>query len=348
MKEGSKMKKAALFVVLAVFQSGIFASGNVTATDNITDVNNSCFRITTPTATYYFDKVGAGFTSIVDKQGNDWIGYDDNSSSGSAGYYRGLPNLGDCCHPGYPSIYGEGPTDMTSTKTVDETDHVRITSIGHKSGTWQTAWDFYPSYAQLTVVSAAQAFAAIYEGTPGGSFQTSDYYYTSDGVKHMCSETHDGVDLPDPEWVAFCDNSINRCLLYVNHSSPDNIPDTYWGMENNMTVFGFARTCHGGCNAFPAAAVPKKFTIALLETRVFANIKTAAENVLSGGSPTRVLPAQEMRSLAGARPGGATGAAYDLRGSRLGAGAQASQRPSKTSGVYVEVNARGIGCLIIR
>ena len=42
----------------------------VTFTDDV-DQGKSCFKIQTSTATYYFQKESAGFSSIVDKNGNE-------------------------------------------------------------------------------------------------------------------------------------------------------------------------------------------------------------------------------------------------------------------------------------
>ncbi|HKJ68809.1 MAG TPA: hypothetical protein VKA68_12685, partial [bacterium] len=42
-------------------------------------------------ATYFYHKMGAGFAGLIDTAGHDWISY--QPGGGSAGEYRGIPNL---------------------------------------------------------------------------------------------------------------------------------------------------------------------------------------------------------------------------------------------------------------
>ncbi|MHC4699349.1 MAG: FG-GAP repeat domain-containing protein, partial [Planctomycetota bacterium] len=47
----------------------------VSVTDGVHYRGQESFKIETPEATYYYHKQGAGFASIIDKDGNDWLGY---------------------------------------------------------------------------------------------------------------------------------------------------------------------------------------------------------------------------------------------------------------------------------
>src|SRR5215470_13324503 len=51
-----------------------------------------CFRVETPAATYLYGKRGAGFASILDPDGHDWISYRHGGKA--LGEYRGLPKCG--------------------------------------------------------------------------------------------------------------------------------------------------------------------------------------------------------------------------------------------------------------
>ena len=51
-----------------------------------------CLRIETPGATYVYGKRGAGFASILDPEGYDWISYRHGGKA--LGEYRGLPKCG--------------------------------------------------------------------------------------------------------------------------------------------------------------------------------------------------------------------------------------------------------------
>ncbi|MHC4629149.1 MAG: FG-GAP repeat domain-containing protein, partial [Planctomycetota bacterium] len=66
----------------------------VRVTDDVEYRGQESFMIESQNATYYYHKQGAGFASILDKDGNDWLGY--RPGGGPAGEYRGIPNMG---HP---------------------------------------------------------------------------------------------------------------------------------------------------------------------------------------------------------------------------------------------------------
>jgi len=54
--------------------------------------NLPAYKIETPSATYYLEKSGAGLSSLIDRDGNDWLGFHPEPGSGAAGEYRGFPN----------------------------------------------------------------------------------------------------------------------------------------------------------------------------------------------------------------------------------------------------------------
>src|SRR6185436_17217063 len=47
----------------------------VTTTDNQTDEGLSAVKIQTSTATYFYQKRAGAFSSILDNDGNDWVGF---------------------------------------------------------------------------------------------------------------------------------------------------------------------------------------------------------------------------------------------------------------------------------
>ena len=63
----------------------------ITLVDGVPDEGLSAYEIGTALGTYYYQKQAGGFSSLLDLQGNDWIGY--QPSGGSAGDLRGIPNL---------------------------------------------------------------------------------------------------------------------------------------------------------------------------------------------------------------------------------------------------------------
>jgi hypothetical protein len=54
--------------------------------------NLACYIIKSPVATYYFEKLGAGLSSMIDTKGNDWLSFKPDAGSKEAGEFRGFPN----------------------------------------------------------------------------------------------------------------------------------------------------------------------------------------------------------------------------------------------------------------
>ncbi len=321
-----------LGVVLAV----LAPLGAITVTDNHNYEGRSCFRIVTTSATYVYDKRGGGLARIIDNQGNDWIGFHNDASTDQAGEYRGIPNLGDCCHPGYPEI-ASGKATMVSTVSANSGSHIVLTSTS-TNNSWKVVWDFYETYVTLTVekIAAGKEYYVLYEGTPGGQdgLSRDDFYVTSDGRRrgittcfnNNCSTPTERLSALD--WIFFSGKRLKRSLLLIQHTH-DNILDCYWPMNNpapgNMTVFGFGRDAKGDARAL--TTTPNMFHFALIEDTTHAFAATMAQQILNGSvatlpTPTNAAPTQRTAHIGSG--------AYDIRG-RLLRGGSASVR---SAGVY--------------
>lgn len=237
----------------------------VALTDNVTDEGQASYRVATPAGTYFYHKAGAGFSSLVDPQGNDWLNY--HPSGGSAGNYRGIPNA---VHPeGY---FHPGNTSCTSAIAGQGPIKVTIASQSN-DGKWACRWEIYPRYAKLTVLKNDHAYWFLYEGTPGGALNpATDHCVRSNGTRTPLSQSWTG-DIPSPEWLYFEDGTVHRSLFLVHHED-DGAVDSYWPMEGNMTVFGFGRD---GLNKH-LTSVPRRFTIGFAEDRTFGGVSAAINN----------------------------------------------------------------------
>ncbi len=221
-------------------------------------------RISTPEATYLYHVEGGGLASLLDRDGNDWISY--HPEGGSAGHFRGIPNMGECAHPGYTNSYSRvinsGPLKA------------RILSEG-KEGGWAFTWDFYPSYAVLTVLRMNGPYRFLYEGTPGGKLdEESGFCLRSNGVRTPASEIWD-EHIPDPAWVCFGNGRLHRVFYAVRHET-DPVPDQYWPMEHNMTVFGFGRKYQSRQRFL--TRTPAHFTIGLADHVAYAGVQTCVNS----------------------------------------------------------------------
>jgi len=236
----------------------------VSITDGVQHRDQESFKIETPDATYYYHKRGAGFASILDKDGNDWLGY--RPGGGPAGEYRGIPNMGHpegYCHPG---------KTVSSSRIISD-GPIKVSILSESNdGKMKCVWDIFPSCARLTVLKMRKPFWFLYEGTPGGKLdEDSDYCIRADGargVRTPASLKWDG-DLSAAsgpgEWLCFGDGDR---VLYLAHHEDDEQVDSYWPMRGEMTVFGFGRK---GINKF-MEATPAHFTIGLHDSSSFAEI----------------------------------------------------------------------------
>jgi len=219
-------------------------SGYVRISD-ASDGGVSCFKIETDNATYYYDKAGGGFTSLLDADGTDWISW--QSGGGSAGEYRGIPNTGEL-HPGYT-----GGTSTTSNALDTWLSTVTINTTRNGYG---ARWEFFPTYAKMTLhtVAGGTTYWMLYEGTPGGAVDGSDRLYLSNGDDYSANDDHPWLgtylDIANTsgaatgsEWVFFAASEKNRSLFLAHDD--DGLEDDYWQMEDNMTVFGFGRRNYG-------------------------------------------------------------------------------------------------------
>ena len=259
------------------------------------------WKITTPGATYFYHHTAGGFASLIDRDGNDWVSY--HPGDGPRGEYRGIPNVAPVdWHPGRPAgkkpsqILHHGPLRLRMlTETEDEQ--------------WRAVWDIYPDYATMTLLRAGTApYWILYEGTPGGAFNMTDFFVDSSGRRFADMALYEGSanpwhgDLPDPEWVYFGDAGMQRVMYYIHHQDDDAI-DEFWNFgEGGMTVFGFGRGPRAtGWQRLTQA--PAQLTVGFSEDGSHSKVSSAINSVLrpitfSIGQPVhadRALPLRTAR-----------------------------------------------------
>lgn len=146
-------------------------------------------RIQTKTAVYLYDPIAGGFSSIYDRDGNDWVAYKDDpapSYPASAGTsYRGLPNLvygGDDDGAGHPGF------KKCESRVVGR-NQIHTVSL---SGEWAWTWTFYPNAARLDVIKVPtdRAYWFLYEGPVGGKYQPQSTFWATD-TSDPSFEVHD-------------------------------------------------------------------------------------------------------------------------------------------------------------
>lgn len=230
-----------------------------------------CYRVETPKATYYLDKIGAGLTSLVDQDGNDWIGFDPTEGTAAGGEYRGFPNAVFKEAGNYFHALNSG-TDRCTTTIEHASPHRVVISALSDNQLWKGRYTFTESSCTFTMerMPPGHAYWVLYEGIPGGQYDDSDWWMTADSAtKHPLTVNHEGdINAPSistgerqTEWIAFGDAELDR-MVVLAHLKDDNSPDRFYQMNRRMTVFGFGRD---GMQKF-LGDVPRSFSIGLVES----------------------------------------------------------------------------------
>jgi len=232
------------------------------------------YIITTPAATYYLEKEGGGLSSMVDKDGVDWLGFHNREGSAHKGEYRGFPNAIHKQDGSYFHAMNAKTDPSSSIENIVSKDFVRITFTSENKK-WKGQWDFYPDRCDFTMTQISEGYKywVQYEGVPGGEMDSTDFWFCSGNENKNTINTYHVGDLPSPEWIAFGDQKMPR-MLYMLHHEDDTHPDNYESRPD-MTVFAFGRE---NKNKFLTSI--QKFSIGFVESKVHSEVKEIVEKIL--------------------------------------------------------------------
>ncbi|HEV7523463.1 MAG TPA: hypothetical protein VGP92_00770, partial [Acidimicrobiia bacterium] len=255
--------------------------GLVSVADSF-DAGQASYAISTQNAIYQYQLQGASISSVFDKQGLNWVSY--NTTPGSAGGFRGLPN--------FP--YPEGnfhPGFTNSTTQIIESGPLRIV-VESKSndGIWAYKTAFYPTYAVSTVekIDPFHKYWFLYEGTPGGAIKPNQTVVRSNQVSIPITATFNSAITVD-EYAYVADPDSGRSFFIASNTA-DGLVDSYFLLENNMTVLGFDRDNSTGTSQMLNAEVNRSYTWGLIDATAYGsaapiitgNYKDIAVNVGQG------------------------------------------------------------------
>lgn len=263
---------AALVLVLMVAASSRAAEG--VAISEADYESRAQFKITTPAATYFYDRAGGAFSRLLDRDGRDWIAFHRETDlafprSAAAGY-RGLPDLvakTDATDP------GAGRPGFDSCVSV-AAGPAAIRTVS-KSGRWAWTWTFTATHARLRMekIPPDVAYWFLYEGPVGGGWSPATHYFGTDtGGPRRDRPAIKSQLIERWRWAYFGDSASPR-VLFAAQIQPDDLPDNLWylGAENGgaldsrdgMIVFGFGRGKDG-----PQFREPRDFVIGFHEGAV--------------------------------------------------------------------------------
>jgi hypothetical protein len=263
-----------LSIVCGCVKNPDSATVSLTHGQDVSAGDVSCYIVTTPTSTYYLEKVGGGLSSMLDIDGKDWMGFHNGVGTQWKGEYRGFPNAIHKQDGSYFHALNAGTELSTSVVELESNDHVRIVFTSG-NGKWKGRWDFYPDRCdfRMTEVSPGYKYWVLYEGVPNGEMDNTDFWYSSaDNKSHLIDEKQVG-DLPGPEWIAFGDVKVSRMIYLLNHED-DQHSDEYFNRPY-MTVFGFGRSEKG-----KFLDSPQTFSIGFIESSDYEEVETTIQNVL--------------------------------------------------------------------
>lgn len=255
-----------------------------TTVDSLMYENQMTYVVTTPRAEYYYHKDGAGLASIIDGDGNDWIGFHDVPGSATAGEYRGIPNLVFTLNNSAASFFHPGFDNATSTLVNHGPLKVTVRSVTNTpTNEWIVLWEFYQDFARLTVEQLGTSndgnYWFLYEGTPGGVLDAGDVVVRSDGTSTSAFDDSQPWEtaLADPQWLYFHDTAHAR-YLYFSDDAGDTDLDSYRnqgqtsGSTPEMTVFGLGRVLDTTSNSLEPrmTGAGRTFTIGLGEDQTTA------------------------------------------------------------------------------
>lgn len=252
-------------------------ASSVTLTEGIdaSAGGDAAYIVAIDNATFYLEKSGGGLSSMLDKDGVDWLGFNKEPGSAHKGEYRGFPNAVHKQDGNYFHAMNAGTNPSSGVVEIETADHVRIVFTSENSQ-WEGQWDFHPDRLDFTMsrVSPGYKYWVQYEGVPGGEMDRTDFRYSSaDAERHLIDEEFIG-DLPSPEWMAFGDPQSPRMIYMFQHKDDDH-PNDYVSRPD-MTVLGFGRR-----NKDKFLTTTQTFSIGFVETtdyqtigKVIASIET--------------------------------------------------------------------------
>ncbi len=224
--------------------------GRIKTIDNVWAQGQDSYQVNTGQVVYLYQKEAGAFSSVIDREGIDWVQFKVDIPSypaSASASYRGIPNLvfgsedHGTGHPGFKRCSSRW-NDPCTIRTVSN------------SGKWEWTWEFHKDYAVMNIEKSdpGQPFWFLYEGPAGGAFQPHRQYWGTDrgGPWKDIPDYFLGQSISDQfQWFYFGDENIDR-VMFIAQVEPDRHSDLFAYLGNStsgvispdgMIVAGFGR-----------------------------------------------------------------------------------------------------------
>ena len=253
----------------------------VTITE-VTHQSTPHFKVDTPSGTYYIEKQSGGCSSLIDREGRDWVSFsktgNDNLTNSADSDYRGVPNLvfqepGDGVgHPGF---------SVSRTERVGS-NRLRVRSNNEQ---WEFYWVFYADHAEVVVekTDPNRPYWFLWEGPVAGRFHPGSHYWgtNADGLRTDQPSIFQSPASGQWRWAFFGDRAVNTSLFVARQEVGE--ASAYFAYMGNqqkdgnlsadgMNVFGFGR----GLNTDPQLSGPNRFYVGLVPFKVYSDDQLSA------------------------------------------------------------------------
>jgi hypothetical protein len=281
---GAERRFQVYFSASGSFTAPTFAD-RVVVTDEADYEGQASFKIetkdadgTTTNTTFQYHKQGGGFAAMIDRQGNDWIGYQNNTNRS----FRGILSGAGFGQP--------GTTTGNSVKQSDGPLKATIRSTGANDVAY--TWDIYPNYATLTVneIPTGGSYWFAYTGAPGGTVTNDDTVVRPNGDVVATTVGISWTQKLNPEWIYTADATLTRSLFFAHTTSAGGFDTKEDSFQTNgrsgssgtdaAVVVAFGRKANTSTKQITTEG--DRFTIGYAESKIFGSVEGTINGTFRG------------------------------------------------------------------
>ncbi len=243
----------------------------ISCSDQSSNKQFNTLVVSTGNAVYHYQMDAGGFSSIIDKDSNDWISFkyveDPSYPKAAESQYRGLPNL---LYKGKNDGVGHPGFKMCKSRIINDT----IVKTVSKDSLWEYDIIFHDDHVYLDMIKVDSEipYWFLYEGTPNGKWDPDNQFW-GNSIEGPIYEQNDFYHLNPKhdiwDWAYFGTKGSSN-VFFVAQIQKDSLLDVFGYLGNSelgvkstdgMVVFGFGRDNKNGTKAIITKPVDFAFGI---------------------------------------------------------------------------------------